>query len=194
MLSPRKEAEMITEVLFNEYGSSGVIPPCLPPIQESREAIHLLKKKGIEYKKDNWIELYFKFRTLELLENKKPGHFKNKIFHNNYFIQGDHSWDIQINTIDYWDRELLEEFVKTFGGIGVLLIVTHSKNKFSREFGTDFFVLHMEAFFYTKNEIHLMNNEDQSSQNIGHLFMKNFNWEPDEFDEDYSKGNEESLN
>ncbi|MFX0171026.1 MAG: hypothetical protein ACFE9L_03830 [Candidatus Hodarchaeota archaeon] len=185
MLSPQKEAEMITEVLFNEYGSTGVIPPCLPPIQEGKEAIYLLKKKGIEYKEDNWVELYFKFRTLELLEYKKPGQFKHVIFQGNHLIKGDHSWIIQINNIDSWDRWFLEEFVNTFSGMGVLLIVTHSEDRFSRESGTDFFVLYVEAFYFTENEIHLMNTEGQSFQNKGYLFMRNFNCEPDESDKNF---------
>lgn len=194
MRLPRKEAEMITEVLFDEYGSIGVIPPCLPPIQEGKEAIQWLKKKGIEYREDNWVELYLKFRTLELLEYKKPGQFQHIIFHNNHLVKGDHSWNIQINAINSWDRKLLEEFVDTFGGMGVLSIVTHSNSNFSRESGTDFFVLYVEAFFFTKNDIHIMNNEGQSSQNKENLFMKNFNCEPDESDEDFPERNKLSFN
>ncbi len=176
MRSPRKEAEMITEVLFDEYGSIGVIPPCLPPIQEGKEAVQWLKKKGIEYREDNWVELYFKFRTLELLENKKPGQFKHIIFHNNHFlVKGDYSWDIQTETLDSWDKRLLDKFLDKHGGMGVLLITTFSESNTSGESGADFIVLYITTYFLTKENIQGLKNESKISHNKGYLFTKNFN-------------------
>jgi len=176
MNSPREEAEIIIEVLFDEYGSIGVSSSSLPPIQEGKEAIEWLKKKKLSYREYDWARYFIKFKTLELLEQKFPGRFKLYNSENKrQLMKGEYCWDIIIktsnlnnNNVILWDTEVMDEFLKQHDGLGFILVIVYTEDnidegepsKYTRKRvvrgktssirNKDFFIIYTISFYFSE--------------------------------------------
>ncbi len=130
MNSPREEAEIITSVLFEEYGSIGVIPQRLPPFEDGKRAILWLKESGLPFGEVEWYAFFIKHFTRYLLDKKYPGRFEHfQPRPKRYLIKGDYVWDIRTKSQparSSWtiltDTSALDEFLQEYEGLGLIIL------------------------------------------------------------------------
>lgn len=63
VVTAKEEAEMIVSILFDKYGSIGVVPPTLPLFVDGKKAIKWLKDKNLPYGEVEWPGYYIKHYT-----------------------------------------------------------------------------------------------------------------------------------
>ncbi|MHA1228137.1 MAG: hypothetical protein ACTSPV_15440 [Candidatus Hodarchaeales archaeon] len=130
MFSPKKEAEIIINVLFEEYGSIGVVPRRLPPIEDGKRAILWLKENNLPFGEVEWYAFFIKHYLRYLLEIKVPGRFENfQPRPKRYLIKGEYIWDIRSKSQparSSWvilnDTKSLEELLQDYGGLGLIIL------------------------------------------------------------------------
>lgn len=130
MNTVREEAEKIIEVLFEEYGSIGVLPHKLPPFEDGKKAIEWLKEKDLPSGEVEWYSFFLKHYTRFLLDQKYPSKFEHyQPRPKRYLIKGDNVWDIRTKSqpassswVILTDTAYLDEFLAENGNLGLIIV------------------------------------------------------------------------
>jgi hypothetical protein len=133
LVTAKEEAEMIVSILFDKFGSIGVVPPTLPPFVDGRKAIKWLRDQNLPYGEVEWPGYYIKHYTRFLLDVHLPNqfeHFNPKPKLN--LIRGKYIWDIRLKstkTRSSWviltDTSFLDDFIDEHGGLGLLVALAY---------------------------------------------------------------------
>ena len=174
MYSPKREVTEIITVLFNEYGSIGVFPPCLPPIQSGREIEKWLEKKKITSYK-NPVQTYLTHRVCELLQMSGTDKFTLVKLNSRVLIKGHFFWEIQIDNQGVFDKIDCEEFSKMDTKLGFINIFIESGNNGTNDSINDFIILNVEVELISINDLCERVEQKQYSEP---LIRRNFNCEP----------------
>lgn len=165
--SAQKEAEIILNVLFDEYGSIGVIPHCLPPIQSGKELEEYLEKKQVDYNNSNKIKYYLTLRTQDLLSNQYSEKFRVIHVNESYFLEGDHLWEFQVSSYNILSKKKVVKASENLGNAYTILfdILTDE---------TDFTISKATAYHFNQKAL----SRSQESSANAFLVEKVFNIEP----------------
>ena len=127
MSSPKDEALLLIDALFDELGSGGVAPYGAPYV-DGKEAILWMKEEGLSsWKEVEWAGYYIKHRMQYLATTYYTNRFKAITEGKCYLVKGNYLWDTRLRSIQaqpkviLFDVEQLNNFVQEHGGLGLIL-------------------------------------------------------------------------
>jgi len=139
MPSPKQEAELIVDALFEDWGTGGdTRGEC--PFVDGRDAILEMKKaKFPGWQEVEWAGYHIKYLVQKASELYLRGKIKSYDRNKRHFVKGNYLWDARFNANEYnivilGDVEEYNNIIKNNSGIGVLVIDAAVNYDFNEDF------------------------------------------------------------
>ena len=127
MLSPRQEAELIVEELFNDFGTGGYTDRDVPWV-DGRESIQEMKTDDFPgWREVEWAGFHAKYLIQKICQQNLNGKVSPYDSGKRHFVKGQYLWDARLNNVEsndviLGDREEYDEIILENTGIGVLVL------------------------------------------------------------------------
>ncbi|MDD3035287.1 MAG: hypothetical protein PHT25_11955 [Bacteroidales bacterium] len=142
MLSPKQEAELIVDALFEDYGTGGFVErPC--PYIDGKEAILEMKENNFPgWGEVEWGGYYIKYLVQKISKERITGGIEPYDLGKRHLVKGNYVWDTRLFASERgYDVILgdLEEYgaiVRENGGIGILVVDAVANRDLEESFKT----------------------------------------------------------
>src|SRR5208283_316450 len=139
MPNPRTEAELITNALYEDFGTGGYTPGPVPHV-DGREAIREMKGDNFPGWQDvEWAGYHIKYLVQKACEEYLPGQFVPYVQRRRHLLKGTYLWDTRFNANDeeiviLGDVQEYNELTRSNGGIGILVADTQANSDLTGDF------------------------------------------------------------
>ena len=139
MPNPRNEAELITNALFEDFGTGGYTDGPVPHVDGHGAILEMKQDNFPGWQDVEWAGYHIKYLVQNACDEKIPGKFKPYIQKRRHLVKGNYVWDTRLNaneegTVILGDVQEYDGIVKTNKGIGVLVADTVANYDLTGEF------------------------------------------------------------
>jgi hypothetical protein len=139
MPNPKDEAKLISNALFDEFGTGGYTDGPVPHV-DGRGAIIEMKNDGFPGWQDvEWAGYHVKYLALKTCEERFPGQFSPYTDRRRRLIKGQYLWDTRFNaneeeSVILGDVQEYNSLIASNGGIGILVADTQANYDLTGDF------------------------------------------------------------
>ena len=139
MPKPRREAELIVNALFEEFGIGGYTPGPVPHVDGRGAILEMKEDKFPGWADVEWAGYHIKYLVQKACDEKIAGKFTHLIQKRRHLVKGEYVWDARFNANDeevviLGDIKEYNKLLKDNRGIGVLVADTQANSDLSGEF------------------------------------------------------------
>lgn len=139
MSNPKDEADVIIDLLFEDYGTGGYTRGEVPYWVDGKEAIKEMRAADYpRWQEVEWAGYYIKYLIQKSIEAKSEGKIRGRMQQKWHFFSGDYIWDVRFHAdgdkVILGDVDGYLEVTEKNNGIGVLIVDALAGPDWNREF------------------------------------------------------------